>query len=855
MASNNDPSNGIEDKEFQVSQRESDEILAPENPEDDVDWVIATYRKHALKAVTDELNTKLGPNRDKKSYIPPIVLDRNPINFRQSLHDLVFPTPREVNEDLLELPNGRVMLQSGSGMGKTIFLKIYQEILLKEESSSQWFPLPVYFPLEELPEGTGLSFLLEKVFNIIVDLVLREQDSNPNLELDSEALLETVQFLYGESKILFFLDGLDRLIPTDRLQAFNKLVLEGDTLGSNFIFLACRPFDFGPIADESILKRGNEAFFQISFDIISERSQKIFLGNKKTKALDKLCLFNPELLTTPALLKMMRDAYDPERDETITKTILYNRYLEYLSSSEYIKSFISKQSDPVESEVEEDIFLNEVETVKVDEDSEKEIDVVDQKNIEQVLTRAPINFDRLEKISLELAQSGWLQRSEEIDKGVDLKRLLNAGEAEADIWVDGQLVPELKELIYVYGKRWEYIHPSFQEYLAARALTKRSDWKAIAAKYCHDDRWQEIFKFFAGLTPNYNNDLYDIFFQEGTLFPAGNAIAEVNDLDEFHRSITGQFLKYQCKESFPQFIRFRLQQPKNIINSFDEADLKKLIVNLLDREKRDSRILFGVFELLLALYGIDLLEIIDSQNFESLNNVPELQSFMSESKDFEIVDQETMKKWGELVTVPESKFIYQDGKDEEDHILLKQFSIMKFPTTNSLYKQFVPKYSLLFPRYSNDGDEPVIGVNYYEANIFSIWMGLRLPTEKEWEKSARGCDGRDYPWGEASGYQSGYTNTGDFVEGKATPVEKFEPGVSPYGCYDMSGNVWEWCVQLNASRYTTQRIVRGGSWLNYLVHAKCIYRNSFDPSERYPSIGFRCCSLGKTELDEEEIDW
>jgi hypothetical protein len=855
MEQNNNPFSNSEEKEFKVSNKESDEIVAPENPEDDVDWVISTYRKQALQAVTEELNVKLGPSRDKKTYIPQIVLDRNPINFRQSLHDLVFPIPREVNEDLLELPSGRVMLQSSSGMGKTVFIKIYQEVLLKEDSSSQWFPLPVYFPLEELPEGSGLSFLLEKFFNIIVDLIMREQESNPNLDLDAEALLETVQFLYGESKILFFLDGLDRLTPTDRLQAFNKLVLEGDTLGSNFIFLACRPFDFGPIADESILKRGNEAFFQISFDEISERSQKNFLGEKKTKALDKLCLFNPELLTTPALLRMVKNAYAPERDVAITKTILYNRYLEYLSNPEYIRDFISKRNGSLEPETNEEKLSSDLDAIKIGGELDKKIEDNDQEIIEQALTRAPINFNRLEKVSLELAQGGWFQRSEEIDKGIDLKQLLSADEGEADIWVDGELVPELKELVYVYGKRWEYIHSSFQEYFAARALTKRNDWKFIAAKHCRDERWEEIFKFFAGLTPDLNNDLYDIFFQEGALFPAGNAILEASDLDEFHKSITGQFLKYQCKENFPQFVRFRLNQPKNIINSFDQTELKNLIINLLDREKRDSRILFGVFELLLALYDIDLLEMIDCQNFESLTSIPELKSFMAESKNFKIVDRETMQKWGELLTVTESKFIYQDEKDPEDHVFLKEFSIMKFPVTNSLYKQFVPNYRLLFSRYSKEVDEPVIGVNYYEANIFSIWMRLRLPTEKEWEKSARGCDGRDYPWGEASGYQSGYTNTGDFVEGKATPVDKFEPGVSPYGSYDMSGNVWEWCVQLYASRYTTQRIVRGGSWLNYLVHAKCKYRNSFDPSERYPSIGFRCCSLGSTELDEEEIDW
>jgi serine/threonine-protein kinase len=86
-------------------------------------------------------------------------------------------------------------------------------------------------------------------------------------------------------------------------------------------------------------------------------------------------------------------------------------------------------------------------------------------------------------------------------------------------------------------------------------------------------------------------------------------------------------------------------------------------------------------------------------------------------------------------------------------------------------------------------------------------------------------------------------------------VEEFEQGVSPYGCFDMSGNVWEWCVQLYSSKHTTQRIVRGGSWLNYLIHSKCKFRNSFEPSERHPTVGFRCVSgprITEIEDDEEE---
>ncbi len=207
-----------------------------------------------------------------------------------------------------------------------------------------------------------------------------------------------------------------------------------------------------------------------------------------------------------------------------------------------------------------------------------------------------------------------------------------------------------------------------------------------------------------------------------------------------------------------------------------------------------------------------------------------------------------------MVTVPAGKFIYQDEKDEEDQIDMKEFSIMKYRTTNVLYQQFDPRFQHRYPKYSWNKDQPVVGINYYEATVFALWLGLRLPTETEWEKTSRGTDGRDYPWGEAMGYQTGYCNTADFVVGHTSPVTDFEEGISPYGCFDMAGNAWEWCVQLFSSQFTTQKIVRGGSWLNYMVNAKCHFRNSFDPAERHPGVSVRCTTLPLVEVEKEDED-
>jgi hypothetical protein len=207
----------------------------------------------------------------------------------------------------------------------------------------------------------------------------------------------------------------------------------------------------------------------------------------------------------------------------------------------------------------------------------------------------------------------------------------------------------------------------------------------------------------------------------------------------------------------------------------------------------------------------------------------------------------------ELIRIPAGPFLYGD---EKKTLELSEYWIGRAPVTNAQYKRFLdanPKHRVPFRNedwaqpynwdqtrrtYPGDkADHPVVLVSWDDAKAFCDWAGLVLPSEQEWEKAARGTDGRIYPWG--SEWVDGRCNTSEAGIGGTTPVGRYSPqGDSPYGCADLSGNVWEW----TGSWYNKEqvaRVLRGGSWSLNQRGARVALRNYLWPDYAYGNVGFR----------------
>jgi formylglycine-generating enzyme required for sulfatase activity len=218
-----------------------------------------------------------------------------------------------------------------------------------------------------------------------------------------------------------------------------------------------------------------------------------------------------------------------------------------------------------------------------------------------------------------------------------------------------------------------------------------------------------------------------------------------------------------------------------------------------------------------------------------------------------------------------------EWEQPQNVVELSEFHIGKYPITNREYQHFIIDSKHRPPLAWNGthfppekGEHPVVKVSWEDANKYCEWLSqktekkYRLPTEAEWEKAARGEDGRIWSWG--NDFIEMNTNTNEIKLGGTTPTGQFSPqGDSPYGCSDMIGNVWEWCNDwFEGNEYKNRgdkaienpkgpetgetRVIRGGSFSYTKGDSRCASRLSFVPKFSLRDIGFRvACSLINSE--------
>jgi iron(II)-dependent oxidoreductase len=210
-------------------------------------------------------------------------------------------------------------------------------------------------------------------------------------------------------------------------------------------------------------------------------------------------------------------------------------------------------------------------------------------------------------------------------------------------------------------------------------------------------------------------------------------------------------------------------------------------------------------------------------------------------------------------------------------VTLPVFKIGKYPVTNAKYRQFVEATKRDWDSEEgwqpNCSNSPAVRMTWHDARDYSAWLtevwrkrrqikadeAVRLPSEAEWEKAARGTCGLTYPWGDT--WDESLCNTSESGIGRACAVGMYPDGAGLYGCLDMAGNVWEWTSSLRGKDYWDPdfkypydpadgrenvgagdeilRVLRGGSWGYNRSRARCSYRLRSLPDLRGYNIGFR----------------
>jgi len=458
--------------------------------------------------------------------------------------------------------------------------------------------------------------------------------------------------------------------------------------------------------------------------------------------------------------------------------------------------------------------------------------------------------------------------------------------------------------------RYGFAHRALQDYLAA-AYVVENEQDDVLLRHAAEERWREVILIGVGLAPKERaRRLVSAFLAEGddpALEMAGLSLAEDVQVGEDLREKVRQRLleRLDAEETADAFGRLAgallTGDPQTahewIRRVFEGRDpeLRSRVLKLLPAlgEERVG----GIAPLLVKLIATGdeepVIRATAARTLAELAVEPDGTTWAALEKArgdaSELVKAAAVQAWCELgryeelglVKVPAGEFVMGSDDYERErpqHVLfLPTFYIGRYPVTVSEFQAFVEEsgFEVKDPdSLKRESNHPVIKVDWNEASSYARYYGYALPSEAEWEKAARGTDGRRFPWGNE--WRMNCANTREYwgmgrsvlarlrVRGRfgTTPVGQFSPvGDSPYGCADMSGNVWEWTrSQYRDYPYdphdgrekhdkTSSLVLRGASFASRRDSVRCANRNRGDPRYRRTMWGSVWCFPHLRPLD------
>jgi formylglycine-generating enzyme required for sulfatase activity len=370
------------------------------------------------------------------------------------------------------------------------------------------------------------------------------------------------------------------------------------------------------------------------------------------------------------------------------------------------------------------------------------------------------------------------------------------------------------------GSDIRFWHLTFQEHMAARALAGEDDagrHKVLFAEQrAWNPDWREVVLLLAGLLHEQKVERVDALVSAALDTLSANTLA--NRLRSWWNGGPSLATQASCASLLGAML----------------LDLEPLKYKPKDpRYEETLRAVMGIFDPELSA-GVPLRTRIEAAEALGQAGDPRLRQ----------------NNW---VRIPAGMFVMGEGTDAHQ-VELSAYEIAKYPVTVAEFGKYVKgggrepdqwENQILYP------NRPVVYVSWHDAAGYCAWAGVRLPTEAEWERAARGAEGRLYPWGNQKP-DATRANYSEAKIGATTPVGIFPRGATPDGIQDLAGNVWEWVADWYAEYPKEKqwdpkgpatgevRVMRGGSWIDPSVFLRASYRLSFVPVGRYYVIGFRC---------------